>query len=200
MSNREIAITITGWVADNPHGGKCDNGSSHVSFRVIHNSRYRRADGTWKEREAIGMTIRCFGIQADNVKSSIRKGTPVVVSGRLQCSTWIDKETSKKRSILEVIASSVGIDLSLGECVFRRVKAENKISTDSVYFSEELGEETDTTVEEYSDKDPDVWHIVPEAIRESSLETVLQRAKDRAAKEQADKLEKELLPDKTLVA
>jgi single-strand DNA-binding protein len=70
------------------------------------------------------LTVTCWGALAENVESSIKKGDPVVVSGKLKIRQWQDGE--KSGTAVEVEAAAVGADLARGTSTFKRV---NKTQT-----------------------------------------------------------------------
>ena len=48
-----------------------------------------------------------FGRTAENVGQYMRKGSPILIEGRLRLDTWDDKQTNQKRSKLGVVAETV---------------------------------------------------------------------------------------------
>jgi len=76
-----------------------------LNARVASNSYYRGADGEWKQETTFvglvawqGLAERCF--------EELRKGSPVMVSGRLESSEWTTTD-GEKRSSLEIRADRV---------------------------------------------------------------------------------------------
>lgn len=59
------------------------------------------------KEEANFFDVICFDKTADIVSQYVQKGRQLAVQGRLQQSTWKDKETGKKRSKVEVVANQV---------------------------------------------------------------------------------------------
>jgi single-strand DNA-binding protein len=55
-----------------------------------------------------------------NLARSVRKGDPVVVTGRLELDEWEDAD-GKSRSGLVIAATSVGVDATKGKVEFSRV-------------------------------------------------------------------------------
>ena len=63
--------------------------------------------------------VSCSRGLAENVRSSIGKGDPVVVAGKLRTDRWTDAQGgAHERLVIEAV--SVGHDLSRGTSVFRR--------------------------------------------------------------------------------
>jgi single-strand DNA-binding protein len=77
-----------------------------------------RATGEWVDRETVWLDVVCWKALADHVVASIHKGDPVLVRGRLRVSTW-ESEQGPRQSI-QVVATSVGHDLSRGRATFTR--------------------------------------------------------------------------------
>lgn len=60
-----------------------------------------------KREEATFVDVDVFGRTAENVGQYLRKGSPLLIEGRLRLDTWEDKQTSQKRSKLGVVAEVV---------------------------------------------------------------------------------------------
>ena len=63
------------------------------------------ASGELKE-EVTFVDIDAFGKQAETLGQYMKKGSPLMVEGRLRLDTWEDKQTNQKRSKLGVILES----------------------------------------------------------------------------------------------
>lgn len=60
-----------------------------------------------KKEETTFVDVDVFGRTAENVAQYLRKGSPLLVEGRLRLDTWEDKQTNQKRSKLSVVAEVV---------------------------------------------------------------------------------------------
>lgn len=60
-----------------------------------------------KKEEVTFVDVDVFGRTAENVGQYMRKGSPILIEGRLRLDTWEDKQTNQKRSKLGVVAESV---------------------------------------------------------------------------------------------
>jgi single-strand DNA-binding protein len=80
--------------------------------------RYDRSLGTWLDEPTTWFSVQCWRGLATNVKSSISKGQPVIVMGRLRTSEWSQNGETHSRLVLD--ANSVGHDLTRGTSVFHR--------------------------------------------------------------------------------
>src|SRR6476661_8357358 len=60
-----------------------------------------------KKEEVTFVDIDIFGRTAENVSQYMRKGSPILIEGRLRLDQWDDKQTGQKRSKLGVVAETV---------------------------------------------------------------------------------------------
>ena len=123
MSKANIEVTFTGWVATaptfhRPDPTKPDKALS--TFRVMHTPFSRDSQGNWQKGESLAVRVKVWGWGAHYVSRSIRVGDPIIVCGRLIRSKWQDKEQVTHYG-LELTASSLGHDLTMGESNFVRM-------------------------------------------------------------------------------
>lgn len=118
----EIFVTVAGTVGTDVTHATGER-SNRARFRMATAERYLdRTSGEWVERETVWLDVVCWKALADHVAASVRKGDPVLVRGRLRVSTW--QSDQGPRQSLEVIATSVGHDLSRGRATFTRHRRE----------------------------------------------------------------------------
>lgn len=91
---------------------------TYSHFRVASTRRVRRGD-EWVDADTTWMRVQTSGLLARNVATSLHKGDPVVIVGRLRTSIWIDSSGVRHDSLF-VEATHVGHDLSLGRTAFIR--------------------------------------------------------------------------------
>lgn len=60
-----------------------------------------------KKEETTFVDVDVFGRTAENVAQYMRKGSPILIEGRLRLDQWDDKQTGQKRSKLGVVAETV---------------------------------------------------------------------------------------------
>ena len=70
------------------------------------NRRWRSAQGEDRE-ETCFVDIEVWSKQAETCNDYLRKGSPVLIEGRLKLDQWEDKQTGQQRSRLRVRADSV---------------------------------------------------------------------------------------------
>lgn len=131
----EAYLTITGHVGGEVEFRRTDRTqTSKATFRLACTPRVRRQGG-WTDDPTTWLTVICWRSLADHAASSLGKGDPVVVVGRVRTQTWTDDDgLEQSRTVIE--ATTVGHDLTRGTSAFRRAqRAEAQEDT-----SRELGE------------------------------------------------------------
>ena len=110
MANNNT-ITIVGNVTREPELRFTANGRSQLTLGLAVNHRYpdRNRPGEWIEDTSF-FNVVCWADLAENVSSSVQKGSRIIVMGRLSQRSW-ETENNEKRSVVEVIAEEVGPSL-----------------------------------------------------------------------------------------
>jgi single-strand DNA-binding protein len=81
-----------------------ESGTAYLRFRIASNRNYRDKSGEWKEETTFtGVTL--WGNQAERLSERIKKGSPVVVEGRL--SSYTRETDGFKRTEVSVNAFRV---------------------------------------------------------------------------------------------
>ena len=93
---------ITGNLTRDPELRTTPNGASVCSFSVAVNRVYRDASGEQKEDVSF-IDCSAWGKLAEMINQYAKKGTGVLVSGRLDQRSWEDKDTHQKRSRVEIV-------------------------------------------------------------------------------------------------
>ncbi|MDQ1642040.1 MAG: single-strand DNA-binding protein [Actinomycetota bacterium] len=140
----ETVVTVAGNVATDPKEKVVSNGARVVSFRLASTERrFDKGLGEWRDGATAFYTVSCWRTLAENVKSSVTKGQPLVVHGRLRVSSYDDKEGVQRTSI-DIEARALGHDLSWGTSTF--LKATNGVTSPErqamAALARELDEET----------------------------------------------------------
>ena len=93
---------ITGNLTRDPELRTTPNGATVCSFSVAVNRVYRDASG--EQREDVSF-IDCsaWGKLGEMINQYAKKGSGVLVSGRLDQRSWEDKTTGQKRSRVEIV-------------------------------------------------------------------------------------------------
>ena len=121
MSN-ETYITVRGYAGADPVAYDNGNGLTTVVARVGVTARIRdRETHRYRDGTTSWYSVRCYGDLGLNVSRSVRRGTPVLVRGRLVERAWTAKDGAE-RTDLSIIADALGIELSSGVATFVKVR------------------------------------------------------------------------------
>ncbi len=114
----DAQIWMTGNVGSEVEYRQVRDDLAFASFRLACTPRMRKA-GDWVDGETTWIAVSCSRSLAEHVKSSVGKGDPVIVVGRLRTTRWTDTQgVDQERMIIE--ATSVGHDLTRGTAAFRK--------------------------------------------------------------------------------
>jgi len=115
----ETSVTLVGNLVDDPRLRTTETGVDVAGFRVASTARrWDRATGRWSDAGSLFLSVTCWRALAGNAVASLRKGDPVVVTGRLSTRTY--EKDGQTRSTCELEAVAIGPDLARGTAVFRR--------------------------------------------------------------------------------
>ena len=93
---------ITGNLTRDPELRTTPNGASVCSFSVAVNRTYRDASGEQKEDVSF-IDCSAWGKLGEMINQYAKKGSGVLVSGRLDQRSWEDKNSGQKRSRVEIV-------------------------------------------------------------------------------------------------
>ncbi len=101
-------IIVSGRLTRDPDIRMTQKGSTVCSFSIANNRSYLDpSTNEWKDEVAY-MSVTAFAGLAGRLKERIKKGTPVIVEGRLVMSEFTDKSGQQRRE-LRITASRVQI-------------------------------------------------------------------------------------------
>jgi single-strand DNA-binding protein len=107
----ETPITLVGNLVDDPVLRFTTSGVPVAGFRVASTSRvFDRDAGTWRDGSTIFLSCSAWRDMAHNVVATCRRGTRVMVHGRLRQRTYQTAE-GVTRTVVEVDADEVGASL-----------------------------------------------------------------------------------------
>jgi single-strand DNA-binding protein len=119
MSVGETYLTLQGRVGSDIKFKEVSGRVALASFRLGTTPRqYDRTKQAWVDRATTWFTVECWRTLAENVNESLRRGHPVVVTGRLKTTEWLEEGQTKSRTVLD--AFSVGHDLTRGTTTFTK--------------------------------------------------------------------------------
>ncbi len=93
---------ITGNLTRDPELRTTPNGASVCSFSVAVNRVYRDSNGEQKEDVSF-IDCSAWGKLGEMISQYAKKGSGVLVSGRLDQRSWEDKTSGQKRSRVEIV-------------------------------------------------------------------------------------------------
>ena len=115
----DSTITVRGWLGADVQL-RAAAGVPVASFRLACTPRkFNRRTETWSEGLTQWYTVTAWRALADNCATSLRRGDPVVVHGRLETRTYVNANDVEVLSF-EIDAVHVGHDLSRGTSTFTR--------------------------------------------------------------------------------
>ncbi|MFZ0325011.1 MAG: single-stranded DNA-binding protein [Actinomycetes bacterium] len=115
----EITVSVAGNVASDVVHRKIGSGTPVSSFRLASSTRYfDKTRREWTDGPTTWFTVFCFREFSENVMSSLSKGDPVVVAGRLTARDW--EKDGRRGTSLEIEARHLGHDLARGSSTFKR--------------------------------------------------------------------------------
>jgi single-strand DNA-binding protein len=104
------SVTLVGNITDDPELRFTPSGRPVANFTVAVNRRWKDQSGEWQDKLDGFFRCNCWADMAENVAESLKKGTRVVLTGRLQQRTWETPE-GDKRSAMEVQVEEIGPSL-----------------------------------------------------------------------------------------
>jgi len=91
-------VFISGNLTHDPELRYTPSGQAVTNFSIANNRRYRDQSGEWKEETSF-LRIVAWARQAEICSEYLRKGSPVLVEGRLMQRSWQTPEGQKKSTV-----------------------------------------------------------------------------------------------------
>ena len=105
-----VFVKIEGNLIADPQPGQGPDGAPVANFTVACNSQKKQADGSWQEVGSQLFSVAAWRQLASAALNNLRKGTPVVVSGRLSFRSFTTKD-GREVTALEIDADDIGYSL-----------------------------------------------------------------------------------------
>ncbi len=116
----ESTVVLVGNAVTDVHRHTTTNGHTLARLRmVVQERRFDRGLDRYVDGEPSYFTVIAWRQVAENVIASVKRGDPIVVSGRLRVREW-QAEDGRTRTSSEVTANAIGHDLARGRTVFSR--------------------------------------------------------------------------------
>jgi len=98
-------VILIGNLTKDPELKFIPSGQAVCNLRMAMNRKWKATNGEWKEESTfVGVVV--WGKSGEACGEYLKKGSPVLVEGRLQSRSW-ETADGQKRSILEVVAERV---------------------------------------------------------------------------------------------
>ena len=111
MSWNSTVITVVGNVVSEITYKHGEDGKTNAFFRINSTERrYNTGIGDWEDGETLWLGVSCWRKLADSVKTTLSKGDPVIVQGKLRIRHY--EKDDVKRQAFSLDALHVGLDLS----------------------------------------------------------------------------------------
>ncbi len=114
MAKSVNKVILLGNLGKDPEVKYTPSGTAVAKFSLATNERYKDKAGEWQDRTE-WHNIVAWQRLAEIVGEYVKKGSKLYIEGRLQTSSWDDKESGQKRYKTEVIASDLVLLSGRGE-------------------------------------------------------------------------------------
>jgi single-strand DNA-binding protein len=98
-------VLLVGNLTKDPEMRFVPSGQAVANLRLATNRKYKAGSGEWKE-EVTFVSVEVWGKSAEACGEYLKKGSPLLVEGRLKLKEWTAQD-GQKRSLLEVVAERV---------------------------------------------------------------------------------------------
>jgi len=107
----ETQLTVVGRLATEVDGRRLNSGTTVANFRIASTERrFDQAGGGWGDGDTLFIDVRCWRGLAENAITSLKKGDPVVVTGRVFTRDY--EHQGQRRTTTTLEARSVAADLA----------------------------------------------------------------------------------------
>jgi single-strand DNA-binding protein len=117
----ETGITLQGWLGQDVTVHQVGD-VTLAKFRVASTPRrFRRSSGDWVDGPTQWFTVNAWRTLGEHCARSLRRGDPVMIQGRLNASTWLNRDNIEVTTY-EIEATAVGHDLNRGVSSFAKAQ------------------------------------------------------------------------------
>jgi len=106
MAKSVNKVILIGNLGKDPEVKFTPSGTAVAKFSLATNERYKDKSGEWQDRTE-WHNIVAWQRLAEIVGEYVKKGNKLYIEGRLQTSSWDDKETGQKKYKTEIIANEL---------------------------------------------------------------------------------------------
>ncbi|MBX2841480.1 MAG: single-stranded DNA-binding protein [Flammeovirgaceae bacterium] len=99
-------VTLLGYLGKDPECSNLENGTKFTHFSIATTESYKDQHG---EKKTVTEWHHCEAWRgiAETVSKYLKKGSPVLVEGRLKTEKWEEPKTGFKRSLTKVVVTSL---------------------------------------------------------------------------------------------
>ena len=143
-------VILMGNLTRDPETRTTPSGQSVTSFSIAVSRSWKSADGTQQEQVSF-INCTAWAKIGEVIAQYVTKGSPILVSGRLEQRSWDDKESGQKRSTIEVIVEDFNF-VGGG-------RGDNTSSSTNTNSSPKAKKTEDVVIEDIDDKPIDLSEI-----------------------------------------
>jgi single-strand DNA-binding protein len=114
MAKSVNKVILIGNIGKDPEVKYTPSGTAVAKLALATNERYKDKSGNWQDRTE-WHNIVAWQRLAEIVGEYVKKGSKLYIEGRLQTSSWEDKESGQKRYRTEIIAQDLVLLSGRGE-------------------------------------------------------------------------------------
>src|SRR5678815_5317568 len=110
MAKSVNKVILVGNLGKDPEVKFTPSGVPVAKFSLATNERYKDKAGEWQDRTE-WHNIVAWQRLAEIVGEYVKKGSKIYIEGRLQTSSWEDKQSGEKKYRTEIVASDLVLSL-----------------------------------------------------------------------------------------
>ncbi|MDQ7906862.1 single-stranded DNA-binding protein [Phytohabitans sp. ZYX-F-186] len=125
----EPVITVIGNLTDDPELRYTPSGAAVAKFRIASTPRtFDKQTSEWRDGEPLFLTCNIWRDSAEHVAESLKRGTRVIVHGRLRQRSYETRE-GEKRTVYELEVDEIGPSLRYATAAVQRMTRTNGSTT-----------------------------------------------------------------------
>jgi single-strand DNA-binding protein len=106
MARSVNKVTLLGNVGKDPEIRSTPSGVMVASFGLATSDRFQDGQGNWQDRTE-WHNLKAFKRTAEIVRDYVKKGSKLYIEGKIQTSSWDDKETGAKKYRTEILVNEL---------------------------------------------------------------------------------------------
>jgi single-strand DNA-binding protein len=121
----EPLMTVIGNLTDDPELRYTTSGAAVAKFRIASTPRtFDKQSGEWRDGEPLFLSCNIWRDSAEHVAESLKRGTRVIVHGRLRQRSYETRE-GEKRTVYELEVDEIGPSLRYATAEVKRMTRGN---------------------------------------------------------------------------